>query len=165
MGETADFSERELDVMSVLWDAGSGTVAEIRERLSDELGYTSVLKVLQILEKKGAVRHETEGRAYRYFPVVEQDEAGRTALGRVLEKIYHGSAELLLARLVSDRALDADELGRMREILDRASEDRAAEEAEEPDPPEAHGAAGPDAAEGDGTPSEAEHGPANEEEP
>lgn len=121
--DDATFTERELDVMSVLWREGSGTVAEVRERIADHPGYTTVLKMLQILEEKGAVRHEEEGRAYRYFPVVEPAEAGSHALGRVLDKIFLGSAELLLARLVSDRDLSAEELDRMRRLLDEA-EDR-----------------------------------------
>jgi BlaI family transcriptional regulator, penicillinase repressor len=112
------FSDRELDIMSVLWREGSGTVSEVRESLGDDVGYTTVLKILQILEEKGHVRHEREGRAYRYFPTVGPEEAGRTALGRIVNKIFHGSAELTLARLVSDRSLSAEELRRMRRMLE-----------------------------------------------
>ena len=70
MSDGTVFTERELDVMSVLWREGSGTVAEVREGLSVSLGYTSVLKMLQILEEKGMVRHEAEGREDNQ----EQDE-------------------------------------------------------------------------------------------
>jgi BlaI family penicillinase repressor len=119
------FTDRELDVMSVLWAKGSATVAEVREALTDELGYTSVLKVLQILEMKGAVSHESEGRAYRYSPRVQPDEAGTTALKRIVDKIFHGSAELLLARLISDRDIPPDELERMRSLLDDDGEEGA----------------------------------------
>jgi predicted transcriptional regulator len=117
------FTDRELDLMSVLWRLGSGTVAEVREHLGDEPGYTSVLKILQVLEAKGHVRHEEEGRAYRYFPTVAPEHAGRSALGRVVEKIFHGSAELTLARLVEERSIPADELTRMRRILDELVRD------------------------------------------
>ncbi len=124
-GETA-FTERELDIMSVLWRAGSGTVAEVRDALSTDLGYTSVLKMLQILEEKGLVRHEAEGRAYRYFAVVEPEEAGGDALRRIVDKIFQGSAEMALARLVSDRPLRPAEVKRLKALLDEA----AAEEEE-----------------------------------
>jgi predicted transcriptional regulator len=117
--------------MSVLWREGSGTVAEVREALDQALGYTSVLKMLQILEEKGAVRHETEGRAYRYFALVEPDEAGRWELKRVVNKIFQGSAELVLARLVSDRKLSSQEIERMRSLLDDAAAE--AEDAGEED--------------------------------
>jgi predicted transcriptional regulator len=121
MAEEATFTERELDIMSVLWSRGSGTVTEVREALSDTLGYTSVLKMLQILEEKGMVRHESEGRAYRYFAEVGPEEAGGHALSRIVDKIFQGSAEMALARLVSERPLGAEELRRMKALLDEAA--------------------------------------------
>jgi BlaI family transcriptional regulator, penicillinase repressor len=111
------FTNRELDVMSILWRTGSGTVAEVKEELGEELAYTSVLSVLQTLEDKGFVRHESEGRAYRYFARVAPEEAGGSALERIREAIYHGSSELLFAQLVSDRRLGRGELERMRRLL------------------------------------------------
>jgi predicted transcriptional regulator len=117
---------RELDVMSILWRAGSGTVSEVREALGEALAYTSVLSVLQTLEAKGHVRHEPEGRAYRYYPEVAQEAAGRSALARIREAVFQGSAELLFAQLVSDRRLKRSELERMRRLL----ADRMAEEDE-----------------------------------
>ncbi len=117
------FTDRELDIMSVLWRRGSGTVAEVRDALPDAPGYTTVLKILQILEEKGAVRHELEGRAYRYLPVVEPEEAGESALGRILDKIFGGSAELLLTQLVSDRKISDGELTRMRRLLEELEEE------------------------------------------
>jgi BlaI family transcriptional regulator, penicillinase repressor len=123
MGDDVTFSDRELDVMSVLWQAGSGTVAEVREALPGDVGYTTVLKILQILEEKGHVRHEKEGRAHRYHPTVDPEEAGGSALRRVVNKIFHGSAELTLARLVSDREISPEELDRMRRLLDELAEE------------------------------------------
>lgn len=114
------FTGRELDIMSVLWRLGSGTVTEVREELGADLAYTSVLKMLQILEEKGHVRHEEEGRAYRYFPTVEAVVAGDSALDRIMAKIFDGSAELLLARLVRERTFSEEELNRMRSLLDGA---------------------------------------------
>jgi BlaI family transcriptional regulator, penicillinase repressor len=111
------FTPRELDVMSILWRAGSGTVTEVREGLDEDLAYTSVLSALQTLEEKGFVRHESEGRAYRYFATVAPENAGRSALARIREAVFGGSAELLFAQLVSDRKLKRDELERMRRLL------------------------------------------------
>ena len=121
MSRETSFTERELDIMSVLWRLESGTVAEVREALSADLGYTGVLKMLQILEDKGMVRHEAEGRAYRYHPVVGPEEAGGHALGRIVDKIFQGSAEMALARLVSDCPLDAGEVDRLKALLDEAA--------------------------------------------
>ena len=122
------FTPRELDVMSVLWREGSGTVAEVRERLTDDLAYTTVLWVLQTLQEKGFVRHEREGRAHRYFPLVESEAAGASALDRIVDKVFHGSAEMLLAQLVSERELPPEELQRMRDLLDRRLAESGGEE-------------------------------------
>lgn len=111
------FTPRELDVMSILWRGGSGTVSEVREALDEELAYTSVLSALQTLEEKGFVRHEPEGRAYRYYPTVAPENAGRSALTRIREAVFQGSAERLFAQLVSDRRLKREELERMRRLL------------------------------------------------
>lgn len=112
------FTERELDVMGVLWDQGGGTVAEVRERLQDDLAYTTVLTVLRTLEDKGYVGHVEEGKAYRYHPLVERQAAGSSVLRRMMRKLFKDSPELLLTHLVSDRQLSDDELRRMRALLD-----------------------------------------------
>jgi predicted transcriptional regulator len=112
------FTDRELDVMSVLWDLGSATVAEVRERLSDELAYTTVLTVLRTLEQKGHVGHTGEGRAHRYHPLVKRAAAGRSALRRLVEKVFDGSPELLMTQLVSDKNLSDEELRRLRRLVD-----------------------------------------------
>lgn len=111
------FPPRELEVMSVLWRLGSATVTEVREQLETDLAYTSVLSALQTLEEKGYVRHEPEGRAYRYFAVVGAEHAGGSALARIRDAIFHGSAERMFAQLVSDRKLGREELERMRRLL------------------------------------------------
>lgn len=117
MGDSL-FTDRELDAMSVLWRHGSATVADVREGIDDDLAYTTVLSVLQTLEEKGYVRHESEGRAYRYFPTVGPEEAGGTAIGRIVDKIFHGAADVLLAQLVSTRKVPPEQLERMRALLD-----------------------------------------------
>lgn len=111
------FTPRELEVMSVLWRLGSATVSDVRQQLDEELAYTSVLSALQTLEEKGYVRHEPEGRAYRYFPTVRAEAAGGSALARIRDAIFQGSAERMFAQLVSDRKLGRTELERMRRLL------------------------------------------------
>lgn len=109
--------DRELDVMGVLWEMGSGTVAEVRGRLPADLAYTTVLTILRNLEAKGLLSRRTEGKAHRYFPRVARAEARRTAVARLIDKLFHGSAEQLVAHLVEDRALSADELRRLRRTV------------------------------------------------
>ncbi|HSJ23262.1 MAG TPA: BlaI/MecI/CopY family transcriptional regulator [Longimicrobiales bacterium] len=117
------FTQRELDVMSILWRRGSGTVAEVRAELEEDLAYTTVLSALQVLTEKGFVRHEPEGRAYRYYATVAPDAAGDSALGRILDKIFQGSEEQLLTRLVNRRDMQPGELARLRRLLDERLEE------------------------------------------
>lgn len=112
------FTDRELDVMSVLWDRDSATVAEVRERLADDLAYTTVLTVLRTLEHKGYVRHTGQGRAHRYYPLVKRAAAGRSALRRLVDKVFDGSPELLMTQLVSDKKVSDEELRRLRRLLE-----------------------------------------------
>jgi predicted transcriptional regulator len=111
------FTDREIDVMQVLWERGPSVVAEVRASLKDELAYTTVLTVLRTLESKGYVGHEEEGRGHRYFAKVRQQAAQDSALRHMTSKLFKGSAELLLTRLVCDRRLGPEELSRMRKLL------------------------------------------------
>jgi BlaI family penicillinase repressor len=112
------FTERELDVMGVLWELSSGTVADVKERLQDPLAYTTVLTVLRTLEDKGYVGHEEEGRAYRYYPLVERDQAQESALRRLVQKLFSGSTELLLTHLVADQGMSERELKHLRKLVE-----------------------------------------------
>ncbi len=112
------FTDRELDVMGVLWEQGASTVAEVRAALKADLAYTTVLTILRTLEDKGYVAHEEEGRAHRYRPLVEKGKAEKSAVSRLVKKLFHGSPELLLTQLVADRKLSADDLKRMRKLID-----------------------------------------------
>jgi BlaI family transcriptional regulator, penicillinase repressor len=111
------FPPRELEVMSILWRMGSASVAEVRAELKDPLAYTSVLSALQTLEEKDCVRHEPEGRAYRYYPTIDARRAGKSALARIREAIFEGSAERMFAQLVSDRRISDAELERMQKLI------------------------------------------------
>lgn len=114
---------REMDVMNVLWKLGSGTVSEVREGLSDELAYTTVLTILRTLEKKGHVRHEAEGRAHRYLPLVEREQAQESAVRRVTRKLFGGSPELVMAHLLNEKGLTQKQLRRLKALVDERLEE------------------------------------------
>lgn len=118
------FPPRELAVMSVLWRLGSATVAEVRDALEDDLAYTSVLSALQTLEDKGFVGHRAEGRAYRYEPLVAAERAGGSAIKRIRDAIFQGSAERMFAQMVADRRLSREELQEMRKLLAKRLEEK-----------------------------------------
>lgn len=131
---SVSFTTREMDVMSVLWSLGSATVAEVRERISDPLAYTTILSVLQTLEEKGHVRHEEEGRAYRYFPLVDWQTAGGSELRRLLGKVFKGSPELLLVQLVEDEALSPEQLRRIQDLVEERLQGGRGDGEEEEEP-------------------------------
>jgi predicted transcriptional regulator len=118
MGDERTLGERELDVMAVVWAAGSGTVGEVRKRLGTKLAYTTVLTILRNLEAKKFLRHEEEGRAHRYFPRVQQGTAQKSALARLIDTLFHGSPEALIARLVDDHDVSPAELKKLAAQLD-----------------------------------------------
>jgi len=111
------FTDREADVMQVLWDDGPSVVSDVQKRLSDKLAYTTVLTVLRTLEAKGYVGHEEEGRQHRYFASVQRQAAQKSALNHLLSKLFKDSSELLFARLVSDQKLSPEQIRQMRRLL------------------------------------------------
>lgn len=116
-------TNREMDVMSILWRRGSATVGEVQNELGERLAYTSVMTILKTLESKGHVRHEMEGRAFRYYAQVEPSTAGARTLNRLVDKVYQGSRAMLVAELLSDEGLAPEELRRMKELLDKRLEE------------------------------------------
>ena len=115
----SSLGERELDVMAVLWETGSGTVEEVRRRLPSRLAYTTVLTILRNLEAKGFVTHEEEGRAHRYAPRVAQRSARKNALARLVSRFFDGSPEAVLAHLVDEHDVAPADLMRMARIASK----------------------------------------------
>ena len=119
MADAVTLTRRELDIMSVLWRRGSATVGEVRDDLVDDLAYPTVQTMLRVLEGKGYVGHTVDGRAFRFHALVEQDQAADSALARLVAKVYHGSRELLVNRLLADEDIPADELRRIKKLLQK----------------------------------------------
>ena len=115
-------TDREADVMQVLWEHGPSVVNEVKEKLADDLAYTTVLTILRTLEQKGYVKHEEEGRVHRYFASVKEDAARKSALQHLTGKLFKGSSELLFTHLVSDKKLSAEQILRIRELLTQSSD-------------------------------------------
>ena len=115
---------RELDVMNVLWERGSATVSEVLDHLQDDLAYNTVLTILRRLEDKGHVRHDPEGKAHRYVPLVHREEAQDSAIQRVTRKLFLDSPQLLMSRLGRKGTLTKDQLHELRELLDERLKER-----------------------------------------
>lgn len=122
-------SKREQQVMDVLHRRGSATARQIFDELPDPSSYNAVRGVLSLLEGKGRVRHEREGRRYVYHPVRRAEAAGRAALSRVARTFFSGSTAELLNSLFDDAPPDAAELDRLQAWIDDARRRRDADRA------------------------------------
>lgn len=94
-------SKRESEIIEILYRLGRAGAAEIREAMADPPGYSSVRKQLEILQEKGYVRHEQEGRRYLYIPTVPREEAADGALNRVVRSFFQGDVEAAMVSLLS----------------------------------------------------------------
>jgi predicted transcriptional regulator len=105
--------------MDALWTKGSGTVQQVLDSLPGQLAYNSVLTTIRVLERKGYVKHTKDGRAHIYLPVVARDEASRSAVRQLVTRFFRNSHELLVLNLLKDERIDADELNRLRQLLQK----------------------------------------------
>lgn len=112
----------ELRIMNVLWLKGSGTVQSILDSLSSKpsLAYNSVLTTIRVLERKGYIEHSKDGRAHVYVPRVGQKEATRSEISHLVGRFFKNSHEQLVLNILEERGIDAEELGRLRDMLDRS---------------------------------------------
>jgi predicted transcriptional regulator len=108
--------------MNVLWLKGSGTVHLVMEYLSEKtpLAYNSVLTTIRVLERKGYVKHAKDGRAHVYAPLVGQKEATRSEIRNLVGRFFKNSHEQLVLNILEDRGIEAEELDRLREMLERS---------------------------------------------
>ena len=122
MANDRDLSRRERQIMDFLFRTGRATAAEVMDGLSDAPSYSAVRALLRILEQKGHIRHEEEGRAYVYMPLVRRDTARQTALTHLLKTFFDNSAEQAVAALLAIKGekMSGAELERMSKMIEKA---------------------------------------------
>jgi predicted transcriptional regulator len=118
--KSALLTEGELRLMHVLWDRGRATVGEVVAAIPGRRppAYNTVLTLLRILEQKGYVRHEKEGRAFVFEPLINRQQARRSAVQRLLAQFFEGSAGQLVLNLVDEDQLDSADLQRLKALVD-----------------------------------------------
>ena len=111
-------------IMSVLWERGEATTADVHAVLHAERGLalTTIATMLRKMEDKGVVAHRSEGRQFVYRPTVTRDEVRSSMVGELVERLFGGDATALVAHLVSQHEIDADELTELRERVDTDGE-------------------------------------------
>jgi predicted transcriptional regulator len=115
-------SNRERQIMDILYRDGRATAAEVHERLPDPPSYSAVRATLRILEEKGQVKHEQDGPRYVFRPAVARDQAKRTAVRHLLQTFFEGSPELAVATLLDESAseLSKDDFAKLEKLIDDA---------------------------------------------
>lgn len=122
--KSATLTEAELRIMNVLWERGPSTVHEVLQGLPSEpaLAYNSVLTIVRILEKKGYVKHIKDKRAHVYTPQVGRKDATRFEVRHLVSRFFGNSDELLVLNILEEKSIDAEELARLRQLLERSKE-------------------------------------------
>lgn len=120
--KSAILTEAELRIMNVLWEKGSATVHEVLHALPSKpsLAYNSVLTIIRILETKGYVKHIKDRRAHVYMPRVDRKDATRFEVRHLVSRFFGNSHEQLVLNILEEGSIDADELARVRQLLERS---------------------------------------------
>jgi len=114
-------TDAEARVMAVLWERQQATVADVVAAFKKRPAtYSTVQTILRILETKGYVKHDKVDRAFVYRPIVDQVQARRRALRHLVTRLFNGSPSLLVSNVLEDETIDAGELKRLKELIDRA---------------------------------------------
>lgn len=113
----------ELKIMQVIWKRGHSTVAEVQASLEPQLAYTTVQTVLNILERKGKLKRELEGRAFVYAAKVSQEKAIGQSLRDMIDRMFGGSSEELVMSLLKSRQIDAKRLAKLTERFSKEKGD------------------------------------------
>lgn len=119
--KSVTLTEAELRIMNVLWDKGSGTVHDVLQALPDPpLAYNSVLTIIRILETKGYVQHVKDNRAHIYMPKIDRKDATRFEVSHLVSRFFGNSHEKLLLNILEEQSIDAEELARLRQLLEKS---------------------------------------------
>lgn len=126
MNDTPQPTDAELEILQTLWSHGPCTVREVHEalRVSKSVGYTTVLKLLQIMLEKGLVRRDESRRAHVYRASVEKLDTQKRLVGDLLDRAFAGSSAALVLRALAERPASADEVRKIRALLDDSESEK-----------------------------------------
>jgi predicted transcriptional regulator len=118
--ENATLTKLELQLMKVIWRRGASTVGEVQEGLEQQLAYTTVQTMLNILERKGKLRRRLRGRAYEYSATVTEAGASGHAVRDLVDRMFGGSSEELVMSLIQSKQIDAETIAALGRRLEDA---------------------------------------------
>ena len=121
-------TDRELEALKVLWEQGEATVRQIYDAMcatGEDLAYTTVLSLLQVMEQKGLVGHRKQGKAYVYFPSIERERTLGGMATEFLDRVFDGSLDEYLVHALGSRKISRQELDQLEEMIAQAREKKA----------------------------------------
>jgi BlaI family penicillinase repressor len=121
--EKNGLTKLELQLMQVIWRRGASNVGEVQEGLEQELAYTTVQTMLNILERKGKLKRQLEGRAYIYSATVTEAKASSHAVRDLIDRVFGGSSEELVMNLIKSKQIDAKKIAELTKRLAEEGED------------------------------------------
>jgi predicted transcriptional regulator len=117
--EKDTLTKLELQIMQVIWRLGAGNVSAVQEGLEQQLAYTTVQTMLNILQKKGKLKRRLRGRSYEYSATVTEAKASGHALRDLVDRMFGGSSEELVMSLIKSKQIDAEQIARLSRMLDQ----------------------------------------------
>ena len=119
-------TERELEILKILWEHDEATVRKVYEEMSRELPIVqnTVQAFLRTMEEKGLVRHRVEGRTFIYRPVVKRDQTNRQLASRLLQQVFDGAIDQLVQSVLSLRKATPEELAKLEALVSQAKSNR-----------------------------------------
>ncbi len=119
-------TDSELEILAYLWQQGPSTVRQVHDFLAKtkDAGYTTTLKLMQIMQEKGLVSRTEEGRSHIYTAQVSEEETQQSLLGRFVETAFRGSAAQLVMQALGNHKTSAEELDEIRNLLDNLENNR-----------------------------------------
>ncbi|MFO0980616.1 MAG: BlaI/MecI/CopY family transcriptional regulator [Planctomycetota bacterium] len=117
--QSIQLGDLQLAIMRVLWDKGAATVADVHLALLEERGLapTTIATMLQKMERKGVVAHQSEGRRFIYRPAIRERDVHRSMVKDLVERVFQGDASALVHHLLSEREIDGDELEKLKALV------------------------------------------------
>jgi len=113
-------TESELEILQVLWDKSNATVREVHEEMSKvkECGYTTTLKLMQIMFEKGLVKRDDSNKTHIYQPNVSKDKTQKQMVGKMVTSLFGGSASQLVMQALGSQTTSKEELDEIQKLLD-----------------------------------------------
>ena len=111
-------TEAELEILNILWASGPSIVRDVHNQISKGVGYTTVLKQMQLMAEKGLLSRTEEFRSHIYAPRIAKEQTQRRLAGNLLQRAFDGSARDLVLGALSAQRVSAKELGEIRKLLD-----------------------------------------------